>query len=109
MAVINCPKCRKKISDKAKSCQHCNVVLEGLDEEKLAHIKGVSMIEASQRLMTHSMIAMLLFCGGVLFLFWHNAQPGTWQYITSVSATGLGFVLYIVTRIRLIFLKKRKK
>ena len=31
MAVINCPSCKKKISDKAKNCSHCQLDLTELD------------------------------------------------------------------------------
>lgn len=107
MAVIKCPSCRKKISDKAKSCSHCNIDLSDLDADKLKNIKQVTSIKQSQNLMNHSFIAMLLFCGGFLFLYLENAQPGTWQYICSISSTIIGFVLYIVTRIRLILFKRK--
>jgi uncharacterized membrane protein (DUF106 family) len=92
MAVINCPSCKKKISDKAKSCQYCQLELT----------------EKSQQLMNHSFIAMLLFCGGFLFLYWQDAQPGTWQYVIAIASTILGFILYIVTRVRLILAKRNR-
>jgi hypothetical protein len=108
MAVINCPSCKKKISDKAKSCMHCQLDLSELNADKMAHLKQVSLLQSSQRLMNHSFIAMLLFCGGFLFLYWQDAQPGTWQYMTSIGSTILGFILYIVTRVRLILLKRNR-
>jgi hypothetical protein len=108
MAVINCPGCKKKISDKAKSCEHCQLELAELDAEKMATLKRVSAIEKSQQLMNHSFIAMLLFCGGFLFLYWQDAQPGTWQYITSIASAVIGFILYIVTRARLILAKRSR-
>jgi hypothetical protein len=109
MAVINCPGCKKKISDKAKSCDHCQLYLTELDAEKMASIKHVSSIKKSQQLMNHSFIAMLLFCGGFLFLYWNNAQPGTWEYVSSIASAVLGFILYIVTRIRLLLVKRNRK
>ncbi|GLX80328.1 hypothetical protein tinsulaeT_36680 [Thalassotalea insulae] len=109
MAVINCPNCRKKISDKAKSCSHCHIDLENLDEEKLANLKQIQKINKSQQIMTVSFVAMLLFCGGFLFYYWQNVQPGTWQYYFSAGSTVAGFVLYIITRIQLILLKKSNK
>lgn len=107
MAVINCPKCKKKISDKAKSCSHCQVDLVNIDVEQIASMKKIDKINKSQSLMNHSFIAMLLFCGGFLFLFSQNAQQGTWQYISSVSCTVIGFIWYIATRVRLLLLKYR--
>ncbi len=108
MAVINCPSCKKKISDKAKTCSHCQLDMSNLDADKIAQLKKVSVVEKSQQLMNHSFIAMLLFCGGFLFLYWQNAQPGTWQYIASITSAVLGFILYIVTRVRLILIKRSR-
>ena len=107
MAVINCPNCKKKISDKAKSCSHCTIDLTKVDAEQMASIKKVNKINQSQTLMNHSFIAMLLFCGGFLFLYWQDAQQGTWQYFTSIGSATIGFILYIVTRVRLVMLKYR--
>lgn len=109
MAVINCPSCRKKISDKAKNCSHCQIDLANLDEEKLAINRQVEKINKSQRVMTWSFIAMLMFCGGFLFYYWKNVQPGSWQYYLSVGSTVIGFFIYIATRVQLILLKRSNK
>jgi len=109
MAVIDCPNCRKKISDKAKVCSHCQIDLANLDEEKLANMKQINKINKSQQIMTVSFVAMLLFCGGFLFYYWKNVQPGTWQYYVSVGSTLLGFCIYIITRVQLILLKRSNK
>lgn len=108
MAVINCPKCKKKISDKAKECNHCQLDLVNLDSEKMQSLSTITLIEKQQKLMTLSFVAMLLFCGGFLFLYWQDAQPGTWQYVTSITSTVIGFFLYLIIRIQLIFLKRSK-
>jgi hypothetical protein len=107
MAVINCPNCKKKISDKAKSCSHCEIDLTTVDADKIASMKKVDKINKSQTLMNHSFIAMLLFCGGFLFLYLQDAQQGNWQYFISIGSAVIGFILYIVTRVRLVMLKYR--
>jgi len=109
MAVINCPNCRKKISDKAKSCSHCDIELANLDKDKIASMKQIKTINKSQQIMTLSFIGMLLFCGGFLFYYWKNVQPETWQYNLSVGSTVLGFFIYIITRIQLVLLKRSNK
>ena len=108
MAVINCPSCKKKISDKAKTCEHCQLDLTVLDADKIASLKRVSVVVKSQQLMNHSFIAMLLFCGGFLFLYSQDAQPGTWQYVVSIASAILGFILYLITRVRLILIKRNR-
>lgn len=108
MAVINCPNCKKKISDKAKECNHCGLLLSALDDEKIANLNHVNRIKQSQRLMNYSFIAMLLFCGGFLFMFWDNVEKGTWQHNLAMVSTVIGFVLYIIVRIKLLFFKRHK-
>ncbi|GHE82645.1 hypothetical protein [Thalassotalea profundi] len=109
MAVISCPSCKKKISDKAKSCSHCQLDLQNFDEEKFQTINKINLINKSQKLMIHSFIAILLFCGGFLFFYLEEVQLGTWQYTVAVMSTVVGFVLYLVTRIRLFLLKRSSK
>jgi hypothetical protein len=109
MAVIKCPSCKQKISDKAKSCTHCLFDLSGMDAEKMATIKQVDYVKKSQSLMNHSFIAMLLFCGGFLALFYReDVSADDWQHNAALASTIAGFVLYLVTRVRLIMLKRNR-
>ncbi|GAA0818642.1 YrhK family protein [Colwellia sp. D2M02] len=108
MAVINCPSCKKKISDKAKTCSHCNISLNELDSEKMQTIEKINRINKKQRLMNYSFIAMLLFCGGFLFMYWDNVEPGTWQHTSAMVCAVIGFILYIVIRAMLLFTKHKK-
>ena len=108
MAVISCPSCKKKISDKAKQCSHCDMVLTGLDAEKIAHLNRINRINQGQKLMNYSFIAMLLFCGGFLFMFWDNVKQGTWQHNLAMASSVIGFIMYIVIRIKLLFFKRKK-
>ena len=109
MAVTNCPGCKKKISDKAKTCNHCNLDLSELDADKLASLNRVSLINKTQRLMNYSFVAMLLFCGGFLFMFWEGVEPGSWQHNVAMVSTIIGFVMYIVIRAMLLFTKRKAR
>lgn len=109
MAVINCPSCKKKISDKAAKCNHCDIDLSSLDSDKISSLNRVSLIHKTQRLMNYSFIAMLLFCGGFLFMYWDNVLPGTWQHNTAMASAVIGFIMYIVIRVMLLFTKHKAK
>lgn len=109
MAVINCPACSKKISDKSKTCTHCGIEVQGADHEKLASIKIEQRIKTQQSLMNQSFIALLLFCSGFLYLFWQNAQPGTVEYIAAITCTIIGFCWYIINRVRILLVKRKAK
>ncbi|MDO6487100.1 hypothetical protein Q4503_05270 [Colwellia sp. 6_MG-2023] len=108
MAVINCPSCKKKISDKAKDCSHCGLALQALDSEKIASINRVNRINKAQRLMNFSFVAMLMFCGGFLFMFWDNVEQGTWQHTLAMICTIIGFIMYLVIRVKLLLFKRKK-
>jgi hypothetical protein len=109
MAVIHCPSCNKKISDKASTCSHCRLSLKALDPDKMVSLTNTNRIKTAQRLMNYSFIAMLLFCGGFLFMFWDNVEKGTWQHTTAMITAVIGFVLYLVIRIRLLIFKFQNK
>lgn len=109
MAVINCPGCKKKISDKAKNCNHCNLDLSEIDSDKLASLNRVNLINKTQRLMNYSFIAMLLFCGGFLFMFWDGVEPGSWQHNLAMVSAIIGFVMYIIIRAMLLFTKRKAR
>jgi len=108
MAVINCPGCKKKTSDKAKECSHCGLSLQNIDSDTIANLNNINRINQGQRLMSYSFIAMLLFCGGFLFMYWDNVERGTWQYNLALASTIIGFILYIIIRIRLLLFKRKK-
>ncbi|MCH2055874.1 MAG: hypothetical protein MK214_04515 [Thalassotalea sp.] len=109
MALINCPSCNQKISDKAATCSHCGMQMQGLDKDKLASIERENRIKTKQKLMNQSLYALLLFCGGFLFLFLQDVAPGSWQYFTAITCTILGFIFYLITRVRLILAKRKSK
>jgi hypothetical protein len=109
MAVIKCPGCSNKISDKTKICSHCKLDLTEFDSDKLASLSRVNLINKTQRLMNYSFIAMLLFCGGFLFMFWDNVEPGTWQHTIAMVSAIIGFVLYIIIRAMLLLTKHKAK
>ena len=42
MALIDCPSCNKKISDKAQNCQHCRFSLGKADAEDIARKQSLN-------------------------------------------------------------------
>ena len=106
MALIVCPSCSKKISDKAQNCQHCDFGLGAADAEDLARKQNLKMYLKNQNIQTQSMVAMLLFVAGFGFMYWGEAQPDGLQYNLAVGITIIGFVWYIANRVRLIMLKR---
>jgi hypothetical protein len=106
MALIDCPSCSKKISDKAQSCQHCDFMLGTADAEDLERKKNLNKYLKSQNVQMQSMFAMLLFVAGFGFMYWGGAVPGELQHNIAIGLTLVGFIWYIVNRVRLVFLKR---
>ncbi|WP_299075349.1 hypothetical protein [uncultured Paraglaciecola sp.] len=106
MALIDCPSCNKKISDKAQNCQHCGFTLGTASAEDLARKKSLNLYLKNQKIQTQSMIAMLLFVAGFGFMYWGGALPGDLQHSLAIGVAIIGFVWYIINRVRLIMLKR---
>jgi hypothetical protein len=106
MALIDCPSCSKKISDKARNCQHCDFTLGTVDAEGITRKQNLKKYLKSQNIQTQSMVAMLLFVSGFGFMYWGGAAPDGLQYNLAVGMSVIGFVWYIVNRVRLIILKR---
>lgn len=106
MALIDCPSCSKKMSDKAQSCPQCGFGLGTADVEDIARKQNLNRYLKNQKIQTQSMIAMLLFVVGFGFMYWGGAAPGGLQYNAAVGLSIVGFVWYIVNRVRLILLKR---
>lgn len=106
MALTECPSCSKKISDKAKSCQHCGFSRGKASNEDLLRKKNLQKFKISQSIQNQSMLAMLLFIGGFGFMYWGGVQPGDTQHTIAVGSSIVGFAWYIVNRVRLIIHKR---
>lgn len=104
MALIECPSCKKRISNKAKQCSSCKADLTGNTQS----MKVISDIKRGNQLLNHSMLCMTLFIAGVVIWFW-GGEPaeGMRSYIAGAFFV-LGFVGYLITRVRIV-LHKRKK
>lgn len=107
MALIHCPKCDKRISDKAEICQHCQHVLVA-DPEKLDSERRINRIKKASNLMTQSFIALILFIGGIAYSSWFSDEGVSNDKIISQVVSGLALVWYLITRIRIMLFKRSK-
>ncbi|NTS78541.1 zinc ribbon domain-containing protein [Catenovulum sp. SM1970] len=108
MALISCPKCGKRVSDKADSCLHCGAVLVD-DPEKLQRLGRIERIKRSSQLMTRSFLALILFIGGLAYSgFYADKGESTDKWISQIVA-GIGFVWYLILRVQIIQFKREGK
>ena len=112
MAIIKCPSCNERISDKAKSCNNCQYDLiskkntSGFSEEQLASKNHLARIKKRYSLQMQAMIGIILVLGGALLWYFGGRGLSSNQDYISLLLLGAGSVLYLTTRIRLIFFKK---
>lgn len=114
MAIINCPSCKQKISDKSKVCSSCNydfvnqTSAQGLTNEQIASKQKLASIKNKYSLQMQAMIGIILILLGSLL--WYFGGRGT-QSLSDLASLGLlvvGALLYLTTRVRLILFKKQK-
>ncbi|WP_095499200.1 zinc ribbon domain-containing protein [Paraferrimonas haliotis] len=105
MALIHCPICDKRNSDKAKACQHCNTPFDG-DQEALARQKRIAKIKKQASLTTHSFASLTMVVAAITVYFWGLETPSPERQMTAYSLGFVGSVWYVVSRVRL-FLSKR--
>lgn len=110
MAIVTCPQCSNKMSDKAATCHQCGFVVDGLDAKTLERKRKRQRADKIQKLTTQSMLAMLLFVVGIAGLFYYRDEtspdPG-WQSQIAVVVIVIGFIWYIINRVRLMVARRK--
>ncbi|WP_026375449.1 hypothetical protein [Aestuariibacter salexigens] len=106
MALTDCPSCNKKISDKSTLCPHCNFAVGDASSEDILRKQNLQKFHRKQRVQNQSLVAMLLFITGFGFMYWGGTQPGDLQHNLAIMVSIVGFVWYIVNRVRLALLKR---
>lgn len=109
MALIDCPSCGKKMSDKAKSCTHCDFAYQDASIEDIERKHSMQRFKKMHSIQNQSMLAMLLFIGGFGFMYWGGASPGDLQHNLAVLGCVCGFLWYGINRVRIVLLKRSAK
>jgi hypothetical protein len=110
MAITSCPACSKPISDKVKTCPHCNLAFGDSSAEDIQRKLSHQRYQKLHRLQNQSMLAILIFIVGAYFVFmgdYENNEKGILMYNIALGVTTLGFIWYAINRVR-ITLAKRK-
>lgn len=108
MAIISCPQCAKSISDKHKQCPHCECQVTDLSNEQLQQMQKETRIRRQQKFMNQSFLALILFLGGFFCYYFMHLETESIEWYAYSTAMAVGFVWYIVCRIYLVVLKKKK-
>ena len=114
MAILKCPSCNEKISDKAKICNHCQYDLvkkstsQGLNEEQLASQKRMAHIKRRYSLQMQAMIGIIMVLSGSLMWYFGGRGFDSLSDMFALLILAVGSFLYLATRVRLIIFKKSR-
>ncbi len=104
----DCPACKKKISDKATTCQHCGFELGADNADEVLRLEKRKRYEKHQSLQTQSFVAVLLFITGFGLMYWGSPEIGSNQHSIAMLVMVFGFLWYVVNRVRIAFIKASK-
>lgn len=107
MAIMKCPSCRERVSDKRETCPTCGYgIADGNAGLSLTEAAARARRKRTARLLMHSYAATLAFVAGIV---WMVVETGGNVYHASYGSmflAGLGIVWYVAIRI-LMLLGKR--
>lgn len=107
MAIIKCPSCRERVSDKRRTCPNCGFGIADPDA-------GLALPEASARarkkrlasLQMHSYAATLVFVAGIVWMVLETGGNVYEARYGSMFLAGLGIVWYVTIRILMVLGKR---
>lgn len=106
MALIDCPACKKKISDKAEVCQHCEFAIGEASAEDILRKENLNRHKKLHGIQNQSMLAMLIFIASFGFMSWGGVSAGEMQHNLAILGAVVGFVWYVVNRVRILYIKR---
>jgi uncharacterized BrkB/YihY/UPF0761 family membrane protein len=107
MAIIACPYCDKRVSDKAATCNHCGNNLSEISVEKLERMQRDNRLAQGLRLNNHAMLALVLFLGSFTWFYYRAPEPDSWEQNALYGAMIIGCIWYVVTKVRIVMYKRK--
>lgn len=107
MAIISCPHCRKKISDKAAVCAHCGAQTGEISVEKMQALQREKKQQLGDRLNNHAMLAMLIFLSSFIWYYYRTPEPDSLELNFVYFTMVLGCAWYMITKVRIVLYKRK--
>ncbi|NBD96232.1 MAG: hypothetical protein GVY11_07150 [Gammaproteobacteria bacterium] len=109
MAIINCPGCGQRVSDKSTFCAHCELPLGEMSHEdivRVEHRRWRRRVWQAKNITYAAMTALVIGA-----LWWFLVEPQGWTMPPPWAAAGLivlGAVAYLAGRVRLFWLQMKR-
>ena len=117
MALVSCPSCQKKISDKASVCSECDYSFDQDESElerlKVLHFRKYRDTKYRLKMLSYVAIAIALF--GVVPMVWDYLKAMDYGFQVNllnhwgINPVMLGFAMYVVVRILMLNNKRNYK
>ena len=103
MALINCPECSKEISNAAPACPNCGTPIASASEASAAGAQLTTTQLTSKKLKMHTAISVLAVIVGAVWIMvqMDAVERGSEPSAIPILLLLLGFVWFIITRIRI--------
>ena len=109
MAITSCPACEKPISDKAKTCPHCQFDFGDATAEDIRRKLSLQRYKKVQGIQNQSMVAIILFIIGCYLVFLGDfpaGKKGLMMYNGAIALATIGFIWYAINRVRITLAKR---
>lgn len=105
--IVNCPQCRKPISNQAKVCPHCGVERGELSDEQITELERRRLRDRIYRLKMGNYAAISVLLAAAGWYFYETANMNFAPSTGPLVLVGIGVVLYVIMR-GLLFQSKRQ-
>lgn len=107
MAIISCPHCHKKISDKAAACTHCGAQLGEISAEAMQKLQREKKQKLGDSLNNQAMLAMLIFLSSFIWYYYRTPEPESLELNFVYFTMVLGCAWYMITKVRIVLYKRK--
>lgn len=107
MAIVSCPHCRKKISDKAAACVHCGEQFGQVSAEEMQKLQREKKLKLGESLNNQAMLAMLIFLSSFIWYYYRTPEPESLELNLVYFTMILGCAWYMVTKVRIVMYKRK--
>jgi len=99
MAIMNCPACDERISNKSGLCPHCSIQINEVDEERVRELRRRKLRDNvyHMKMSSYAALTLLLIAFG-----WYLADTSWFQHQSSMGPYilfAIGAVAYMVIRV----------
>lgn len=97
MAIINCPRCSRRMSDRSPACPHCDLALAELGPEDVSRMELRRWRRKVWRAKNMAYTAMALLIVGAVW--WWLVEPAGWTIpppplpVGLIMLSGIGYVI----------------